>query len=87
LCWNLNALLQKIGEGNRGEITLSWMVKPVTAIALRPPQNAADVADLCRIDPRDLPTPIAHHEIATSAAASRGRLRDKAAGRKIVPLP
>jgi len=30
LCWNLNALLQKIGDGNRGEITISWMVKPVT---------------------------------------------------------
>src|SRR5207342_852332 len=38
LCWNLNALLQKIGDGNRGEITISWMVNPVTAIAIRPPR-------------------------------------------------
>src|SRR4029079_10338346 len=39
LCWNLNALLQKIGGGNRGEITISWMVKAVTAIARRPTRS------------------------------------------------
>jgi hypothetical protein len=38
LCWNLNALLQKIGDGNHGEITLSWMVKPVTDASDRPPR-------------------------------------------------
>jgi hypothetical protein len=29
--WNQNALLKKFGFGNHGEITISWMVKRVTA--------------------------------------------------------
>jgi hypothetical protein len=37
----MNALLEKIGDGNRGEITISWMVKPVTAIRIHPPRIAA----------------------------------------------
>src|SRR5215213_4467159 len=41
LCWNLNALLQKIGDGNHGEITISWMVKPVTDGGDRPPRIVA----------------------------------------------
>jgi hypothetical protein len=90
LCWNLNALLQKIGGGNRGQITISWMVKPVTAIARLPPQNAAGCCSFVPDAPLDLPkptlAPFAHHEIATCAATVRSRLRDKAAGRKIAPL-
>jgi hypothetical protein len=87
LCWNLNALLQKIGGGNRGEITISWMVKAVTAIARRPPQICGEVLQFCSDGPAPtLLTPPAHHEIATSAAAERGRLRDQAAGRKIAAL-
>jgi hypothetical protein len=87
----LNALLQKIGGGNRGEITISWMVNPVTTIARLPPQNAVGCC-LCAGWPRkNLPKRIlafiAHHEIATLPAAVRSRLRDQAAGRKIVPLP
>jgi len=39
-CWNQNALLKKYGFGNRGEITISWMVKPVTAIQIHPPRIA-----------------------------------------------
>ena len=77
LCWNLNALLQKIGDGNRGEITISWMVKPVTAIAHRPPRIAARC---CSFVPRPnratAAQPLPHHEIATSPAASGARLRD-----------
>ena len=91
LCWNLNALLQKIGGGNRFEITLSWMVKPVTGVVRRPLLKAVRC---CRFAPespkrlsKDPPTPIAHHEIATEAPMPDARLRDKAAGRKIVPLP
>ena len=90
LCWNLNALLQKIGGGNRCAITLSWMVKPVTGVVRHPLLKAARC---CRFVPdspkrlfKDPPTPIAHHEIATEAPALDGRLPDKAAGRKIVPL-
>src|SRR5215212_2363217 len=41
LCWNLNALLQKIGDGNHGEITISWMVKAVTDGGGRPPRIVA----------------------------------------------
>jgi len=37
----MNALLEKIGDGNRGEITISWMVKPVTVIRIHPPRIAA----------------------------------------------
>jgi hypothetical protein len=37
-CWNQNALLKKYGFGNRGEITISWMVKPVTGMAIDPPR-------------------------------------------------
>jgi hypothetical protein len=90
LCWNLNALLQKIGDGNRGEITISWMVKAVTAIARRPPRICGEVLQFCSDGAtRALPTrrqPLAHHEIATSArrarplAGSHGREEDR-------PLP
>jgi hypothetical protein len=45
-CWNQNALLKKYSFGNRGEITISWMVKPVTGIALRPPRIAAKCCSL-----------------------------------------
>src|SRR3954465_9631773 len=40
-CWNQNALLKKIDFGNHGEITISWMVKPVTAIRPHPLRIAA----------------------------------------------
>src|SRR3954465_3417047 len=33
LCWNLNVLLQKIGTGKNSPITLSWMLRLVTAVA------------------------------------------------------
>jgi hypothetical protein len=87
LCWNLNALLQKIGGGNRGEITISWMVKPVTDGGDRPPQIVAKCCSFVPLrPPRPLPTPLAHHERATSPAAAGRRLRDRTAGRKIAPL-
>jgi len=59
-CWNQNALLKKFGFGNHGEITISWMVKPVTGIAAHPPWFAAKC---CSFVPRPaaLPTPPAHH--------------------------
>src|SRR5215212_8762306 len=59
LCWNLNALLQKIGGGNHGEITISWMVKAVTAIALRPPRIAARCCSSVPPTPPPLPTLLA----------------------------
>jgi hypothetical protein len=52
LCWNLNALLQKIGDWNHGEITLSWMVNPVTAIAIRPPRIVAGCCSFVPPRPR-----------------------------------
>jgi hypothetical protein len=91
LCWNLNALLENIGGGNRFEITLSWMVKPVTGVVRRPLLKAARCCRFVPDSPRRLSKipahPNAHHEIATEAPALDGRLPDKAAGRKIVPLP
>jgi hypothetical protein len=87
LCWNLNALLQKIGDGNRGEITISWMVNPVTAIAIRPPRIVARCCSFVPPRPRRLlPTRLAHHESATSPAAVGRRLQGRIAGRKIAPL-
>jgi hypothetical protein len=70
LCWNLNALLQKIGDGNRGEITISWMVKPVTAIAIHPPRIAAGCCSFAPDGLRPLPTPspFADREIARPLA-------------------
>jgi hypothetical protein len=65
LCWNLNALLQKIGDGNRGEITLSWMVKPVTNGRHRPPRI---VAMCCSLVPPHTAPPL-----PTVLAPSRDR--------------
>jgi hypothetical protein len=45
-CWNQNALLKKFGRGNHGEITLSWMVKPVTRGASASPGLRESVAVL-----------------------------------------
>ena len=89
LCWNLNALLQKIGDGNRGEITISWMVKPVTAIAAIVHRGLRrGVAVLCRTHdlrhrcPAPLPITRSRHRRRPSAAACG----IGAAGRKIAPL-
>jgi hypothetical protein len=88
LCWNLNALLQKIGGGNRGEITISWMVKAVTAIARRPPQICGEVLQFCSDGPTRPPAHAAPLAITRSRHPQRLRgLRDRTAGRKIVLLP
>ena len=73
LCWNLNAL-QKIGDGDRGEITISWMVKPVTAIASST-ADCGEVLQFCAVAPRPCPR-------CPSTCPSRDR--DIARGR---PLP
>jgi hypothetical protein len=52
LCWNLNALLQKIGDGNHGEITISWMVKPVTRHCSSSTADRGEVLQFCASDPR-----------------------------------
>ena len=84
LCWNLNALLQKIGAGNLYEITLSWMPRAVTDIAIHPPQIVAKCCSFVSpASPKSLPTPLAHHG---TAGRFDKRLRDWAAGRKIGPL-
>jgi hypothetical protein len=54
LCWNLNALLLKIGAGNRRGITLSWLSAGVTAIAIHPPLI---VARCCSFVSPDRATP------------------------------
>ena len=66
LCWNLNALLQKIGDGNRGEITISWMVKPVTDHAIVHRGLRRGVAVWCRPYRATAAHRLSHHEIATS---------------------
>src|SRR5438105_13108845 len=87
LCWNLNALLQKIGDGNRGEITLSWMVKPVTDRGDRPPRIVARccsfVPDRPLTLPRrsNLPCPSLDRDIGGGSprtlAGSHGREEDR----------
>src|SRR5215213_3791696 len=86
LCWNLNALLQKIGDGNHGEITISWMVKAVTDAGDRPPRIAARCCSLVPPILRHRCAPaFLHHEIATSPVDVRSRLRDRNGGRRIAP--
>ena len=87
LCWNLNALLQKIGDGNHGEITISWMVKAVTDGGERPPRIAPRCCSFVPHTPPPLRTLLLHHEIATSPADLRSCLPDRNGGRKIAPLP
>src|SRR5205807_4683963 len=76
LCWNLNALLQKIGDGNRGEITLSWMVKPVTDRGDRPPRIVASCCSFAPDRPLTLPTPL---QPSLPITRSRHRRRSSAA--------
>ncbi len=68
------------------EITISWMVKPVTGDSgLIHRGLRRSVAVLCREG--SPATPLAHHETATSSAPdSPNACRDRAAGRKIAPL-
>jgi hypothetical protein len=87
LCWNLNALLQKIGDGNRGEITISWMVNPVTAIAIRPPRIAAGCCSfVSKGDPARCPRSLPITRSRRRHRRIDERLRDQAAGRKIAAL-
>ena len=86
LCWNLNALLQKIGDGNRGEITISWMVKPVTAISDSSTADCGEVLQFCACPTAPpLPTPPCpsrDRDIAgrrrRALAGSHGREEDRA---------
>src|SRR6266566_4036383 len=84
LCWNLNALLQKIGDGNRGEITISWMVKPVTDGGDRPPRIVARCCSLVPTIPRHrCPRTLPITRSRQREGRIDRRLRDHAAGRKI----
>jgi hypothetical protein len=85
--WNQNALLKKIGYGNQGEITISWMVKPVTPRSALSPVVYGEVLQFCAFHTAPPPPRhVAHHESATLPAAIGRRLRDRMTGRKIVAL-
>jgi len=81
-CWNQNALLKKIGFGNHGEITISWMVKLVTGLAPAPRGLRRSVAVWCRAARYHTAPPLDHD---TASAAGR-RLPGRMAGRKIASL-
>jgi len=74
-CWNQNALLKKFGFGNHGEITISWMVKPVTARKTAPRGLWRSVAVWRPIPrhrcPSASPITSARHRPPPSAAACR----------------
>ena len=78
---------EKISFGNHGEITISWMVKPVTGIAAPSTANCGEVLQFCAAaGPPRCPRLCPSRDRDIAARRSAARLRDRTAGRKIAPL-